>query len=51
MSVPPTSIESERAFSAAAYMRNKLRSKLGDGTADALLLLRSYFQNKKNIQL
>uniref|UniRef100_A0A2S2QKB9 HAT C-terminal dimerisation domain-containing protein n=1 Tax=Sipha flava TaxID=143950 RepID=A0A2S2QKB9_9HEMI len=46
MSIPPTSIESERAFSAAAYMGNKLRSRLGDGTLDALLLLRSYFQHK-----
>jgi hypothetical protein len=46
MSIPPTSIESERAFSAAAYIGNKLRSRLGDGTLDALLLLRSYFQHK-----
>lgn len=45
MSIPPTSIESERAFSAAAYIGNKLRSRLGDGTLDALLFLRSYFQN------
>jgi len=46
MSIPPTSIESERAFSAAAYIGNKLRSRLGDETLDALLFLRSYFQNK-----
>jgi hypothetical protein len=45
MSIPPTSIESERAFSAAAYIGNKLRSRLGDGSLDALLFLRSYFQN------
>jgi len=38
-----TSIESERAFSAAAFTGNKLRSRLGDETLDALLFLRSYF--------
>lgn len=42
----PTSIESERAFSAAAYIGNKLRSIQGDETLNALLFLRSYFQNK-----
>ena len=46
MSMPPTSIESERAFSAAASIGNKLRSRLGDGTLNALLFLRSYFQNQ-----
>ncbi|GBP65678.1 hypothetical protein EVAR_98391_1 [Eumeta japonica] len=29
MSIPPTSVEPERAFSAAAYVGNKLRSRLG----------------------
>ncbi|GBP57370.1 hypothetical protein EVAR_27400_1 [Eumeta japonica] len=28
MSIPPTSVEPERAFSAAAYVGNKLRSSL-----------------------
>lgn len=41
----PVGIESERAFSAAAYMGNKSRSGLGDETLDALL--RSYFQNNQ----
>ncbi|KAL4083320.1 hypothetical protein QTP88_028649 [Uroleucon formosanum] len=45
MSISPTSIESERAFSTAAYIGNKLRSRLGDGTLDDLLFLRSYFKN------
>jgi hypothetical protein len=36
MSNPPTSIESERAFSAAAYIGNKLKSRLGDETLDTL---------------
>lgn len=51
MSIPPTSIQSESVFSAATYIGNKLRSRLGDGTIDALLFLRSYFQNKQSIQL
>lgn len=41
LTIPPTSVEAERAFSAAGY---KLRSRLGDDTLDALLFLRSYFQ-------
>jgi hypothetical protein len=44
MSIPPTSVEPERAFSAAAYIGNKLRTRLGD---DTLLFLRSYFRNLK----
>jgi hypothetical protein len=47
MSIPPTSIEPERAFSAAAYLGNKLRTRLGDDTLNALLFLRSYFRNLK----
>jgi len=44
--IPPTSIQSEREFSTATKMGNKLRSSLRDGTLDALLFLRLYFQNK-----
>jgi len=51
MSIPPTSIESERASSAAAYVGNRLRSLLGNETLDALLFLRSYFQNNQNIKM
>lgn len=47
MSIPPTSVEPERAFSAAAYVGNKLRSRLGSQTLDALIFLRLYFQNSK----
>lgn len=46
MSIISTSIESERAFSVAAYIGNKLRSRLRNGALDVLLFLRSYFQNK-----
>lgn len=47
MSIPPTSVEPERAFSAAAYVGNKLRSRLGSQTLDALIFLRFYFRNSK----
>ena len=44
-SVVPTSVESERAFSAAGYLANKIRSRLADDSLDILCFLRSYFQN------
>lgn len=47
LTVPPTSVESERAFSAAGYICNKLRSRLDEETIDALIFLRSYFQKLK----
>jgi len=49
MSISPICIESEHAFSAAAYEGNKPRSRLGNETLDALLFLRSYFQNIKKL--
>ena len=47
LSIPPTSIEPERAFSAAGYLGSKIRSRLNDQTLNALLFLRAYFQTKK----
>ncbi|XP_045128679.1 uncharacterized protein LOC123516756 [Portunus trituberculatus] len=44
-SVPPTSVESERAFSAAGLFITKLRSKLSDHSIDCLCFLKSYFKN------
>jgi len=43
MTVPPTSVEAERAFSAAGILCSKLRSSLEDHTIDKLCLLRSYY--------
>ena len=44
--IPPTSVESERAFSAVGLFATKLRSSLGDNTIDALLTLRTHFKSK-----
>jgi len=44
--IPPTSVESERAFSAVGLFVTKIRSSLEDNTIDALLTLRNHFLNK-----
>jgi hypothetical protein len=43
MTISPTSVEAERAFSAAGYICSPLRSRLGDDTLSSVCLLRSYF--------
>ena len=40
--VPPTSVESERAFSAAGLFVTELRTRLSDSSLDHLSFLRSY---------
>ena len=47
-SIPQTSVESERAFSAAGLFITKIRSRLGDDTLDSLCFLKSYFRQLKN---
>lgn len=44
LTIPPTSVEAERAFSAAGVLCNKLRNRLDDATLDTLCFLRSYFR-------
>ena len=46
LSVTPTSVESERAFSAAGYLCNKFRSRLSDENLNNLLFLRAHFQKE-----
>jgi hypothetical protein len=41
--VAPSSIESERAFSAANQICTKMRSRLNDSTTDCLCFLRAHF--------
>jgi len=48
LTIVPTSVEAERAFSAAGYLCNYLRSSLRDETINSLCFLRSYFQNSTN---
>ena len=45
-SIPPTSVEAERAFSAAGLFVTKCRSRLGDNLIDDLCFLRHYFLRK-----
>ena len=47
MSIPPTSVEAERAFSAAGLQCTKIRSRLNDDTLDTLCFLRTYYRNHK----
>lgn len=48
LSIPPTSVEAERAFSSAGLLCTRIRSRLGDDTLDTLCFLRSYYGNSKN---
>ena len=43
-SIPPTSVESERAFSAAGLFVTKIRNRMGDDILDGLCFLRSYLR-------
>ena len=44
-SIPPTSVEAERAFSAAGLFVTKMRCQLSNKTIDELCFLRKYFVN------
>jgi len=46
LSVPPTSVEAEHAFSAAGVLCTKLRSRLDDRSLDTLCFLRSYYKRE-----
>lgn len=47
LTIPPTSVEAERAFSAAGTFCTKIRSKLSDSALDELTFLRHYFKNSE----
>ena len=44
-----SSVESERAFSAAGLFLTKLRCKMADATLDRRCFLKAYFRNKKKL--
>ena len=51
LSIPPTSVESERAFSAAGLFMTKLRCRMLPQTLNMFCFLRSYFlRMKKQVQ-
>ena len=47
LSIPPTSVEVERAFFAAGLFVTKMRSRLRDKSLNALTFLRSYYMKNK----
>ena len=47
LSIPPTSVEAERAFSSAGLLCTRIRLRLRDVTLDTLCFLRSYYGIKK----
>jgi len=44
LSIKPTSVEAERAFSSAGYLCSKIRSRMSDETLDTLCFLRAFFR-------
>lgn len=47
MTIKPTSVESERAFSSAGQFITRIRSRMNDETLDELCFLKSYLQKYK----
>lgn len=47
LAIMPTSVESERAFSTAGRMMNKMRCRMGDDLLDEITVLNRYFLNNK----
>ena len=42
--IKPTSVESERAFSAMGFFVTKIRSSMSDKTLDALITMRQHYK-------
>ena len=45
MTIPPTSVEEERAFSAAGIFITKLRARLSEKSIDSLMVLKYCFKS------
>lgn len=50
LTIPPTSVEAERAFSAAGIFHTKLRCRLSDKSTDTLCFLRAFYARRKQEQ-
>ena len=46
MTIPPTSVEAERVFSAAGLYFTKLRTRMSDRTIDRLIFLKFFIPLK-----
>ena len=47
-SIPATSVEAERAFSAIELFITKLRSRLNENSVDSLMVLKAFFKSENN---
>ena len=45
-SIPPTSVEAERAFSAIGLFITKLPSRLNEDSVDSLMVLKAFFKSE-----
>ena len=48
LTIKPTSVEPERAFSIMGYFLTRLRNRMSDETLDAMVFLRQYYKNLDN---
>ena len=46
LTIKPTSVEPERAFSAMGLFVTRLRNRLNDESLDALIFMRQYYKNQ-----
>lgn len=51
LTIPPTSVESERAFSAAGLICSQLRTSLADDSLWSICFLRAFFRAPGEIQM
>lgn len=51
LTIPPTSVEAERVFSAGGLYITKLRSQLSDASIDMLIFLKFYFSRKQRMSM
>ena len=47
-SIPATSVEAERAFSAIGLFITKLRSRLNENSVESLMVLKEFFKSESN---